>query len=179
MKYLVVSDIHGSIIHYNMLDNIIDMEKPDKIILLGDLFYHGPSDYSPLYDYTTPSRVLNKYKDIILCTRGNCDNDDDEDAMEFEFQKYIILTINKKKFFFSHGNIYNMENDPDTDFDVMIYGHLHTGFIIENDGKIYANPGSLSHPRGGTVNSYLTIDENTIRLKDLEGKVLDKIKYTV
>ena len=179
MKYLVVSDIHGSIIHANMLDSIIDIEKPDKIILLGDLFYHGPSDYSPLYDYMTTVNILNKYKDIILCTKGNCDNEKDREVVEFKLQDYIILSINYKKFFFTHGHLYNMENEPDEDFDVMIYGHLHTGFIINSYNKIYANPGSLSRPRGGTVNSYLTIDNNDIKLKDLEGKVLSKMKYTV
>ncbi len=179
MKYLVVSDIHGSIEHSHKLESIIDIEKPDKIILLGDLFYHGPSDYSPLYDYMTTVDILNKYKDIILCTAGNCDNAKDEEVAKFKLQDYITLTINKKVFFFSHGNRYNMENDPYTYYDVMIYGHLHTGFIIPINNKIYANPGSLSHPRGGTVNSYMTIDDNDIKLKDLEGKVLDKIKYTV
>ena len=48
MKYLVVSDIHGSGYYANKIKEIDLTENPDKIILLGDLYYHGPRN--PLTD---------------------------------------------------------------------------------------------------------------------------------
>ena len=53
MKYLVVSDIHGSYYYASKIIDIINNENIDKLILLGDLYYHGPrnnvpKDYNPL-----------------------------------------------------------------------------------------------------------------------------------
>ena len=177
MKYLVVSDIHGNVEYANKLEEIIVLEKPDKLILLGDLYYHGPKGYNQSYDFETVVDILNKYKDMILCTYGNCDSSEDERVSEFEFKESIILKINNKQFYFTHGNVYNKDNEPNYPYDVLIYGHLHMGFIEEENNKIYANPGSISSPRGGTPNSYIIIDNYDIILKDVDGIVLDKIRY--
>ena len=77
------------------------------------------------------------------------------------------------KFLFTHGHKYNINNIPDN-VDVLIYGHLHTGFIKEKDGVIYVNSGSISLPKNDTKNSYLIIDENKIILKDIDGNTIDE-----
>jgi len=178
MKYLVASDIHGSMFYMDMLNERINKEKIDKLILLGDLYYHGPRN--PLTDKYAPNDVsiaLNKYKDIILCTKGNCDAEVDEYISDFPMKDNIELTISNKKFFFTHGHRYNKDYPPH-DFDILIYGHFHTGFIIKEDNKIYANPGSTSIPKGGTKNSYMIITENELILKDItDGSIIDSIDY--
>ena len=55
-------------------------------------------------------------------------------------------------------------------------GHTHVGNIEKINGKIIANPGSISKPRGGTKKSYLIIDENDIELKTLEGETIKTVK---
>ena len=177
MKYLVISDIHGNIEYARKIEDLIKIENPDKLILLGDLYYHGPKGYNDNYDYQTVVDILNKYKKIILCTFGNCDTREDEKASEFELKESIILKINGKYFYFSHGNRYNKDNEPDCLFDVLIYGHLHIGFIEKENGKIYANPGSISSPRYGSVNSYIIINDYDIILKDIDGNTLNNIRY--
>lgn len=177
MKYLVLSDIHGSNFYADKINDIYNSENPDKIILLGDLYYHGPRN--PLTEQYDPMRVnetLNKYKDIILAVRGNCDADVDEMISEFKFEDNIELNISGKRFFFTHGHKYNMDKFPN-DIDVLVYGHLHTGFIKEEYGIIFVNSGSLSLPKDGTVNSYLIIDDEYIILKDVQGKELQKRNF--
>lgn len=177
MKYLVASDIHGSLEYASRLEKRIEEEHIDNLILLGDLYYHGPRN--PLTEKYAPndvSIILNKYKDIIMCTKGNCDAEIDEYISDFEMKDNIRLTIGGKKFFFTHGHRYNKDYPPN-DYDVLIYGHYHTGFIIKENGKIYANPGSTSIPKGGTVNSYMIITDNELILKDIEGNVIDKLNY--
>lgn len=172
MKYLVVSDIHGSGYYANKIKEINEKENPDKIILLGDLYYHGPRN--PLTEGYGPMEVagiLNDLSDKILCTRGNCDADVDEFISEFKFKDNIRLTIGNLKFFFSHGHYYNSDNIPE-DVDVVVYGHFHTGFIKEEYGIVFANPGSISLPKNGTTNSYIIIDEENIILKDINGKII-------
>jgi hypothetical protein len=177
MKYLVVSDIHGSSYYAKKINEIYNKENPDKIILLGDLYYHGPrNELTTEYNPMEVSKILNALKDKILCTRGNCDAEVDEMISEFKFEDYIELEINKVKFFFSHGHKYNMDNVPPSG-DVVIYGHFHTGFIKEEYGIIFANPGSISLPKNNTKHSYLIIDDKEIILKDVDGSILDRKEY--
>lgn len=178
MKYLVVSDIHGSYYYAKKLEQIIIKENPSKIILLGDLYYHGPrNSLTDEYNPMEVSKILNKYKDNIICTRGNCDAEVDEMISEFKFEDHILTEINNKKIYFTHGHKYNIENIPYDDFEIMIYGHIHQGFIEKKGDFIFANPGSISLPKGGTEHSYIILENNEIILKNVEGKVLDCYKY--
>lgn len=177
MKYLLVSDIHGSLYYAKKLEEIIEKEKPNKIILLGDLYYHGPrnaltDEYNPM----EVSKILNQYKDIILCTRGNCDAEVDEMISQFKFEDHIELNINGKDFFFSHGHKYNMDNVPPKG-DIVVYGHLHINFIKEEYGVTFVNPGSISIPKNNTEHGYGIIDDENIILKDVDGNVLESKKY--
>lgn len=177
MKYLVISDIHGSGFYANKIQEIYNKENPDKIILLGDLYYHGPrNDLTQEYNPMEVAKVLNGYKDIILCTKGNCDAEVDEMISEFKFEENIELNINGVDFFFSHGHKYNMDNVPPVG-KVVVYGHFHTGFITEEYGTIFVNPGSISLPKNNTPNSYLIIDEEELVLKDINGNIIDKKNY--
>jgi hypothetical protein len=177
MKYLVVSDIHGSSYYARKIEEIYNREQPDKIILLGDLYYHGPrNSLTEEYNPMEVSKILNKYKDIILCTRGNCDAEVDEMISDFKFEDFIELKINGVDFFFSHGHKYNMDNVPPNG-DVVVYGHFHMGFIEEQYGVIFVNPGSISLPKNNTKHSYLIIDDKELILKDIDGCILNKKGY--
>lgn len=176
MKILVASDLHGSGYYARKLKEIIESENPDKIILLGDLYYHGPRNQLSLeYAPMEVAKILNSFKEKIITARGNCDAEVDQMISEFKFEENIRLEINNKKFFFTHGHKYNIDNLPNEDFDVMIYGHFHTGFIKEEYGKIFVNSGSISLPKNNTKNSYLIIDENRIYLKDIEKNIIEEI----
>lgn len=178
MKILIISDIHGSGYYAEKIKEINEREKPQKIILLGDLYYHGPrNQLSQEYQPMKVADVLNSLNDKLLVVKGNCDSEVDEDISEFEFQDYILLEVNGKRFYFTHGHKYNMEKIPYEDFDIMIYGHIHQGFIQEKEGYIFANPGSISLPKCNTEHSYLILQENEIVLKRIDGKVLQEFKY--
>ena len=178
MKILVVSDIHGSAFYAKKLEERIDTENPDKIILLGDLYYHGPRNPLTLeYAPKEVADILNSHKDKILAVRGNCDAEVDQMISEFKIEENIRLEIEGKKFFFTHGHKYNIDFWPNEEFDVLVYGHFHTGFIKEKEGKIFVNSGSISLPKKKTKNSYLIIDDNNVILKDVDGNVIDKIIF--
>ena len=177
MRYLVVSDIHGSAYYAKKIKEIFNRENPDKLILLGDLYYHGPRnpltrDYNPM----EVSRIFNSLKDNILCVRGNCDAEVDQMISEFEIQDNLELSIDDKNFFFTHGHKYNIDNIPDG-IDVLIYGHFHTGFIKEKNNVIVVNAGSISLPKEKTANSYLIIDDKEIVLYDVDGNMIDKVEF--
>ena len=157
---------------------IVEREKPENIVLLGDLYYHGPrNELSQEYEPMKVAKILNEMKDKLLVVRGNCDAEVDEMISEFKFNDHILMEINGKKFYFTHGHKYNIENIPYDDFDIMIYGHIHQGFIEEKEGLVFANPGSISLPKCNSHHSYIILDENKIILKDVDGKVLQEYEY--
>ena len=177
MKILIASDIHGSNYYTKKLAKVIDNENIDKIILLGDIYYHGPRNKFPRgYAPMRVAETLNKYIDKLTCIKGNCDAEVDQMISEFDIQDNLDLDINNKKFFFTHGHKYNIDNIPDK-IDVLVYGHFHTGFIKEKDGVIVVNAGSISLPKEDTANSYLIIDDKEIRLYDIDGNIIVKLEY--
>ena len=177
MKVLVISDIHGSSYYARKIEEIVEKENPEKIVLLGDLYYHGPrNELSQEYAPMAVAKILNSLKDKLMVVKGNCDAEVDEMISEFKFEDHILTNINGKNIYFTHGHKYNIENIPYEDFDILIYGHIHQGFIQEKEGYLFANPGSISLPKGGTEHSYLILEENQITLKDVDGRILQEYK---
>ncbi len=178
MKYLIASDLHGSHAWAEKLFDIFEKGDFDKLLLLGDIYYHGPRN--PLPDGYNPQKLcekLNGLKEKLLVVKGNCDAEVDQMISEFKLEDQIKFEIHGKKVFASHGQNYNIDVFPTVDFDVMFYGHFHTCFIKEKDGKIIVNPGSISLPKNGTPNSYAVMDENGICVFDFDGNVVDKINF--
>jgi hypothetical protein len=161
MKYLIASDIHGNEAFINYLYQLVDIEKPDKIILLGDLV--SLSDASnKMIDF------LKIYKDILVAIRGNMDFPITDGLLNF-YQE----VINGKTFIFTHGHLVDSNTFP---CDVFVQGHTHIN-AIENGKPIYFNPGSLSLPRGNTVNSYGLITDDELIVKDTEGNIIKRLTY--
>lgn len=98
-KIMIASDIHGSAHWCEKLVRAFEKEKPQKLLLLGDLLYHGPRN--PLPDEYSPKRVaelLNSLKTHILCVRGNCDAEVDQMLLEFPvLADYAVLLAGEKR----------------------------------------------------------------------------------
>lgn len=170
MKYLIASDIHGSAFYCNEILRAAESEGADKIILLGDIYNHGPRNALPK-DYA-PMRVaelLNGVKDKLIVIKGNCDSEVDTMISEFDFLPAVCLRLKDKLCFLTHGHIYNIDHPPKTKYDAVIYGHFHTGFIKQKDGVLYINAGSVSIPKDETEHSYLLATDEKISLKKMGG----------
>lgn len=172
MKIMIASDVHGSAYWCKELLNAFEMEQAEKLVLLGDLLYHGPrndfpDDYSPRKVFT----MLNAVKDKLTCVRGNCDSEVDQMVLEFPIMAdYALLELNGKTLFLTHGHLFN-ENTPPLlkKGDILFNGHFHAPCCKElENGAIYANCGSVSLPKEDTPHSYILIDGNTVYWKDLE-----------
>ena len=177
MKYLVASDIHGSFYYAKKIFELAKDEKADKVILLGDLYYHGPRNPLPIeYNPMEVSKLLNEHKDNLIVIKGNCDAEVDEMISEFKFNKKIELLINNKRFYFTHGHHENKDNIP-FDIDILVYGHFHTGFIVDVNNVICVNSGSITLPKNNTPNSYLIINDEEIILKDINKNIIQRKLY--
>lgn len=170
MKFLIASDIHGSAYFAQATVDAAKRENADKIILLGDIYNHGPrnplpKDYAPM----KVAEILNGVKDNLLVVKGNCDSQVDTLISEFDFIENLCLETGGKSVFLTHGHVYNKDDMPKTKFDAVVYGHFHTGFIEKKGATFYVNCGSVSLPKNGTPSSYVLIEDGNLYLKTING----------
>ncbi len=173
MKFLIASDLHGSSFYAQKLMEIFKNEGAEKLILLGDIYNHGPrnplpKDYAPM----KVAELLNSIKEDLIVIKGNCDSAVDTMISDFDFLDSAVLTSKEKTVFLTHGHVFNKDQMPKTEFDAVIYGHFHTGFIERKGRTVVANAGSLSLPKNGTANSYIILEDGVITLKDLDKGVI-------
>lgn len=177
MKFLIASDIHGSKTYTAQLLKCFEEEKADKLILLGDIYNHGPRN--PLPDRYEPMGVaalLNPLVDRLLVLKGNCDSDVDTLISDFEFVSEAVVVDGDRQVFLQHGDRFHKSQLPKNCGDCFIYGHFHTGFLERSGGVLVANPGSVSLPKNGTPRSYILLEKGELILKDLEGRLLQREK---
>ena len=177
-KIIIASDIHGSAHWCAELLSAFENEQADRLVLLGDLLYHGPRNDFP--DEYSPRKVfdmLNAIKEKIVCVRGNCDSEVDQMVLEFPIMAdYALMSVNGKTLFLTHGHLFNATMPPLLKKgDLLLNGHFHTPTCCEmENGAFYVNCGSVSLPKDGTPHSYILLDGNTLYLKDLEtGGIFD------
>ncbi len=180
MKILVASDIHGSALFCQKLVDRFEKERADKLLLLGDILYHGPRNDLP--DEYAPKKVidmLNKIKDKIICVRGNCDTEVDQMVLEFPIlADYCLVLLGERTFFATHGHVYNEQKLPPLQKgDVLLNGHTHIPKCTEHDDYIYMNPGSVSIPKENSAHGYMLLSENTAEWKTLDDEVYMSYTY--
>ncbi len=176
MKFLIASDIHGSKFYTEKLAERFREEKADQLILLGDIYNHGPRNPLPEgYDPMGVAAVLNKLADKLTVVKGNCDSDVDTMISDFEFVSEAVIFENGKKIFLQHGDRFSIDQLPKNCGDAFVYGHYHTGFIRRVGQLVVANCGSISLPKGGTPNSYLVLEKGEFILKDMDGKEISRM----
>ncbi len=177
MKFLIASDIHGSAFYMQKVLDAYKNEGADKIVLLGDIFNHGPRNPLPQeYNPMKVAELLNGIKEKLIVIKGNCDSQVDTLISEFDFVENACIVSGDKSVFLSHGHVYNKDCLPKTKFDAVIYGHFHLCFIEREGGIVVANPGSVSLPKENTQNAYLILENGVLILKDLEGNLLREEK---
>ena len=166
MKYLVISDIHGSSKYLKMLfDKVRDF---DKLIILGDILYHGPRNNLPIgHNPNEVMKILNSMKEKIIAVRGNCDAKIDLEVLEFEISDHKWIQLNENKILLTHGDVYDKNNlSNENKSYIMLYGHYHINEItLINDVKAI-NIGSLSLPKDNH-HSYSIIVDDTLTSYDL------------
>lgn len=157
-KLLIASDIHGSAFYCRKLLRRIEEEQPDKILLLGDLLYHGPRNDLP--EEYAPKQVismLNGLRERLLCVRGNCDTEVDQMVLDFPIlADYAVLVLGEQTVYVTHGHHFGEDSPPPhCKGDLLLCGHTHIPACRPRADFTYLNPGSVSIPKAGSRHSYM------------------------
>ena len=171
MKLLICSDIHGDLDSCERMLAAFEREGADKIVLLGDILYHGPRNDLPK-DYAPKEVIamLNPLKDKIFCVRGNCDTEVDQMVLDFPvLADYAVIAVDNKLIYATHGHNYNEEKLPPlSDGDILFCGHTHVPKINRHETYTYMNTGSVSIPKENSPHSYVVYENGNLLWKDLE-----------
>ncbi len=173
MKLVIASDIHGSAYYCRKLMEAYEREQGDKLILLGDLLYHGPrNDLPKEYAPKEVLGMLNERKEEILCVRGNCDTEVDQMVLEFPIlADYGFFYERGRMIFLTHGHVYHEGHLPMLKKgDVLLHGHTHVPACRVHETYVYLNPGSVSIPKEGSKHGYMTYEDGKFCWKDLNGE---------
>ena len=175
MKLLIASDIHGAAGYCRRLLDAWDREGDCRLLLLGDILYHGPrNDLPPQYAPKEVLALLNARKDRIFCVRGNCDTEVDQMVLDFPIlADYALLDLGGRLVYATHGHVYNLSQLPPLQpGDILLHGHTHVpAWQPFGTDNYYLNPGSVSIPKENTPHGYMLLDDNVFTWKHLDGTV--------
>ena len=171
MKLMIASDIHGSARWCGRLIEAWRAEGEPRLLLLGDLLYHGPRNDLP--DDYAPKRViemLNGIREHLLCVRGNCEAEVDQMVLSFPVMAdYCAIPLGDRIIYATHGHIHGETNPPPLmPGDILLCGHTHVPAYNRHEDFTYVNPGSVSIPKNGSAHSYMTLEGETFTWKNLE-----------
>lgn len=179
MKWMIASDLHGSAVYCRRMIEAFEREGADRLLLLGDLLYHGPrNDLPEGYAPKEVMPLLNGMKSKLLCVRGNCDAEVDQMVLDFPIlADYAVLPVGQRLVYATHGHVHNLKNLPPlAPGDILLHGHTHIPAWTEfGEENLCLNPGSLSIPKDGSAHSYMTLEGETFCWKTLGGETYHEL----
>ena len=170
MKLMIASDLHGSAYYTRLLLTAMDREQSDRLLLLGDLLYHGPRNDLPReYAPKQVIQLLNARKSQILCVRGNCEAEVDQMVLEFPvLSEFGVVFADGLTLYMLHGHK-NLDI-PVLPGDILLCGHTHVPAVRKDGEHYYVNPGSVSIPKEGSCHGYMMLENRQLRHVSLEGE---------
>lgn len=175
MKLMIASDIHGSAHYCRLLLDAFHKEQGQKLLLLGDILYHGPrNDLPEGYSPKEVAALLNAEKEHILCVQGNCDSPVDQMVLEFPIMaRYALIYLGSHTVFATHGDVFNLSALPPLSAgDILLHGHTHLpAWQPFGNHNIYMNPGSISLPKENTPSGYMIMTPEQCQWKTLDGTI--------
>lgn len=181
MKYMFASDIHGSAFYCRKLLAEYWRSGAERLILLGDLLYHGPrNDLPKEYAPKEVIAILNACKNEIICVRGNCEAEVDQMVLDFPvLADYAMLVLNGLTFFATHGHVFHEEQLPPLKAgDILVHGHTHIPRVAAIGEHYLLNPGSVALPKGGNPATYGMLEDTVFRIYDFAGNMIKELDLT-
>ena len=179
MKLLFASDLHGDLAAVRRLLEVYRAEGAERLVLLGDILYHGPrNDLPAAYDPRGVIAALNPLREEILAVRGNCDAEVDQMVLDFPIlADYAVLPLSQEVMaYLTHGHRYHEETPPPMGArDILIHGHSHVaGVTACKTGQVCLNPGSVSMPKNGTPPCYMVWEGGSFEIRRLADQTTFK-----
>ena len=179
MKYMFASDVHGSAFYCRKMLEAYREEGAERLVLLGDLLYHGPrNDLPKEYAPKEVITMLNEMKNEIYAVRGNCEAEVDQMVLDFPIMAdYAVIPCGNRIIYATHGHHHNvMTPIPMQPGDILLHGHTHVpAWEPFGNENLYLNPGSVSIPKENSAHSYMILEDGLAKWKNLYGEVYHEL----
>lgn len=178
MKYLLLSDIHGSVTRLDRALAAFEQEHCDLMLLLGDVLNYGPRNGLPEgLDARGVADRLNALADKIVAVRGNCDSEVDQMLLRFPIlSTYALIVDEGRKILLTHGHVYHKGNLPPGHFDAIVYGHTHvwelSRIYVGGSPAVCCNTGSVTFPKNGNEPTFGILDNGRLSIRNLDNNIL-------
>ena len=176
MKLVICSDIHGDLAGAKYAVKAFIAEGADKLLILGDLLYHGPrNDLPEGYNPKAVIKLLNEHGDSIIAVRGNCDAEVDQMVLDFPItSEFAELFCDGLDIVLNHGHKFDIKNPPPIKKGaILLTGHTHVpkieGFGHDN---FNINPGSISLPKNNFPRTYALYENKKFIIKSVDGEIV-------
>ena len=179
MKLMFASDIHGSAYYCRKMLEAYQAEEAGRLILLGDILYHGPrNDLPKEYAPKEVIAMLNPMKNDICAVRGNCEAEVDQMVLDVPVMAdYALILYGERNLYATHGHIYNENNLPPLkNGDILIHGHTHVLKAEKREDYTLLNPGSVSIPKEGNPPSYAILEDGLFTIKGFDGTTIKELQ---
>lgn len=173
MKYLIASDIHGAYEEAKFIYDTFVVGNFDKLILLGDILYHGPRNDLPI-DYN-PKKVIALFNEIssnIIAIKGNCEAYVDQMVLNFKILDEHFIDIANRTYYLCHGHLLKFDESDALKNNIILYGHYHIPSIKKTSKNVYINVGSIALPKENSPKTYAVLDEQGITIYSIDNDVV-------
>ncbi len=181
MKLLICSDIHGDLESCEKVLSAFKAEGAEKLVILGDILYHGPrNDLPKTYNPKAVIALLNQYRESIIAVRGNCDTEVDQMVLSFPIlADYTHIFVDGLTVFATHGHNFNTEKMPPLrKGEILLHGHTHVPVFYDfGNENTYINPGSVALPKEENPRTYLVYENRIFTLKTIDGEIAKMRKF--
>ena len=180
MKLMIASDIHGDAETAARLIEAYKSSGAERLLLLGDILYHGPRNDLPAgYAPKKVIELFNAISEELLCVRGNCDTEVDQMVLNFPIlADYCVLYVGKRMIYATHGHNFNCDSLPPLQKgDILLHGHTHVPKCQNMGDFTYMNPGSVSIPKEDSAHGYMIITEEKAVWKTLSGEEYNSFSF--
>ena len=170
MKLMIASDLHGSAAYTRRLLELYRDTGCQRLVLLGDLLYHGPRNDLPRdYNPKEVTAILNGMKQRFLCVRGNCDAEVDQMVLHFPIlSDSALLVLDGLTIHATHGHIHGPDTPPPLrQGDILLCGHFHVPVRRDCGRYTYLNPGSAALPKENSPHSCMMLEDGQFTWLDV------------
>jgi len=177
MKLIIASDLHGSFYWTEKLIKIFKESKAEKLILLGDILYHGPRNDLPRdYNPKEVIKLLNPLAPNIISVKGNCDAEVDQMVLDFDVsnaeKELSFPPLSDYKIYLVHGH--HLKEKTFKKNSIILYGHTHISKIEVFEDNTFINPGSVSIPKNSSLNSFIILEDRSFKILDFKGNIIEE-----